>query len=165
MTTEVIVGGVFALLGALVGVIAGVIGERYARRIGSVHSAISGWKLERGEDGEATYVFSIKVFNEMDLNTGARDVHVVFFCGDGSEIASIPEDKVDGHRTDALNFQSRTWLTKDLRGEIDGENAQKLGDEYKVELRGALHTGAKISQEISTDGSVTTGLFKENRRI
>jgi len=105
-----------AIVGALIGVagiLIGLVSDRFIQRLGKLHYVISGFTWDESE-APPRYTFSIKVFNEQEVDTGVRDVDVKFCRGGVEVISDRPKDTVEGYHADYLNFPSRQWIVKKL---------------------------------------------------
>jgi hypothetical protein len=182
MSAEVatLLGAVIGFIGAAFASLIVLWGERYLRTKGNIVVKTSHWELEPGrreEDRSAicNYKLRIAVFNGMEINTGAWNVHVVLAKPGVDPINGLSEDlirttledAVDRYRTDALNFPSHNWITKDVGGQIsvDLMNSQLWDSREErsceVTLVGYLPTGEVIKHEVDPMGGVREGPYKQ----
>jgi len=171
---DAIITGVFALLGAAVG----LVGERLVRSKGALLFRSSGWYLScafKNVDSEgthyvpfdrsiptrerlmeradhATYDCDIKMFNEKEIDTGLRDVAVVFVDNSGTElIRSVPQT-VDSRNfvvdPDVINLPARQWVYGQYHDVIQPDEFEALARSTKVELRAFLPGDKPFVREI-----------------
>ncbi len=135
-----------ALAGAFVGIIGGIVGNRFVASLGRLWCEPSGWKMKFvGQDGElgvdratearyVNYFFDLDLFNGRDMPTGLRNLKVALICPDG-ELLSEPIDRasrsvervggfgeiggrarVHYEELSVINLPPREWVRKEFRG-------------------------------------------------
>jgi len=102
-------------------------------------------------DPQTDYEVSIDLFNEKELQTGLRNIAIVFQGQDGTRVESIPHDQKTRRResphsgsdpvevTDAvevINLPSRQWVHYELCDTLDYKDARKLDKCETIEFRG-----------------------------
>jgi hypothetical protein len=112
VSPDTIAVGVFSIAGTLLGVVAGLFGERYVRRIGDLRCKVAGVELVAENGGDpvslsldaivpeivdaASFItckFNVKLFNEKDVPTGLRDLMVIFHSKMGPDVEAQPYDR------------------------------------------------------------------------
>jgi hypothetical protein len=176
-------GGVVGGTLGIVGIFLGLFAERYLQRRGKLRCVPDGWQLTfRGPDGEggiglveryastsARYSFGVKFFNEKDVDTGLRDLHVEFRWKDGRTTTVRPWNsaatRVQGgittsERVEVLNLPSREWHSMSLHGTIDGEEARNIPECRRVMLVGHFPTGRTFEKQIPTPETGAQSWFR-----
>jgi hypothetical protein len=180
--TATLLGAAIGFVGAAFASLIVLWGERYLRAKGDIRVKTSHWELKpgrRNEDGVAicNYKLRIAVYNETEINTGAWNVHMVLakpgvdpVNGPSEDlIRTTPKDAVDGYRTDALNFPSHHWITKDIGAEISVDLMNsRLWDSCKerfceVTLVGYLPRGEVIKHKVDPKGGESESSSKDWR--
>lgn len=115
--------------------------------------------MEPPQATSARYSFSIKFFNEKDVDTGLRDLAVEFRWKDRRKTTDRPWDssatRVRGgittsERVEVLNLPSRKWLSLSLHGIIGEEDARNMQNCKRVMLVGYFPTGRAFEKQILT---------------
>lgn len=160
----------------IVGVLVGLFAERVLQRYGKLRCEIGELRLS-GEQSPAEYVtvtglpippsvieqvrfmtysFTVKLFNEKDVNSGLRDVAIVFHLSDGRRMVRTSPDLStrrqveEGTVTEPLeviNLPSRQWVSLDLFGTISAD-MEFLAQAERAEFRGYFPTGRVFRREI-----------------
>jgi hypothetical protein len=150
--TATLVAGGLAILGTLLGVFLGLVGERFLRSFGRLWCEPSNWELkfmsgmnaygetdEVGpEDANAAlveYSVGIDMFNGKEIPVGLRDVSVEF-THDSGKLVHKPWDATSRRREFSyssptyatlviVNLPPGQWVRLDLLGNISGVEAMK----------------------------------------
>jgi hypothetical protein len=159
--TAIVIGGLIGIIASATGSLIILFGERALRTSGEIKLRTSRWELKPAKDDPATHTYKLSIFafNDMEINTAARDVRVVFVKQGKQPMVSTPKDAVSNYRIDALDFPSRSPITRDVRGKVATELLEeRFGEPLeeksidKVELTGFWPTGVEIVHTVRTNG-------------
>jgi hypothetical protein len=154
------------VIAALLGVLAGVFVERFARSWGRLWCELSDWDIkfrplirERPEDADGVeYSVRVDLYNGKEIPVGLRDVSIVFICIGGKLVSKPEEPPVqilgaprratwsteiaslgipESGVVHVMNLPPRQWVSKDLRGRFQGrKDIRLLSRWYRVEFVG-----------------------------
>jgi hypothetical protein len=83
MSPDVIAVGVFSIVGAVAGAVAGLLGERWRRSWGKVRCEIVDWRVSAGPPTAPTErELEVRFVNEKELQVIVLDMRVAFYTGD-----------------------------------------------------------------------------------
>ena len=83
MSPDVIAVGVFSIVGAVAGAVAGLLGERWRRSWGKVQCEIVDWRVTVGDPTAPTErELEVRFVNEKELQVIVLDMRVAFYTGD-----------------------------------------------------------------------------------
>jgi hypothetical protein len=126
-----------ALIGTLLGVGLGLVGDRYLRHRGKVHCQVERFGppvQRRGDAAPFTIEQSIQVyfFNEKEVDTGLSGITVVLVFESGEEVVLGPATR--GYETNTsprgvINLRSKTWESVDIKGDFYRSSARLLAQE------------------------------------
>ena len=153
-----VLGGMIGLAGSLIG----LFGPRYLRTRGEIRLRTSRWEAHQ-DPAAYTYKLSIYMFNEMEIDTAAQDVHVLLGKhGDSEPLVSTPTKAVEPYyRLDSVALPSRASINRDVVGKIGtdiltehfGDSSEEMSIKW-VWSKGFWPTGKEFLHEVITDGTV-----------
>jgi len=145
----------------LVGVLAGLVVERFLRSFGRLWCEPSEWKMKFVAEGDpmggyeevvpekaegVEYSVRLDLFNGKEIPVGLRDITIVFGCEGDEELVHKPWDSTTGMfslgRTDyaklvVVNLPPRQWVHLPLHGGFnDQDEARLLAKWRRVEFVG-----------------------------
>jgi hypothetical protein len=174
MSPDVIAVGVFSIVGAVAGAVAGLLGERWRRSWGKVRCEIVDWRVSEGPSTDPTErELEVRFVNEKELQVIVLDMRVAFYTGNKplEERARPALMFGSGNNKTALspvNVPGRSAVTRTFTviaglAEIQQELAATNRAEFVATLVGARdmrtqETGATVA--LMTDASVHHARWK-----
>ena len=131
--------GVIGIVGVVIGVVLGLLGDRYLRHRGKVHCQVEGFDAPTSRRGAASaphlkveQTVHVHFFNEKEVDTGLSGITVVFVFESGDEVVLGPATR--GYETSTrprgvINLPSKTWASVDIKGAFYGRAAALLQQE------------------------------------
>jgi hypothetical protein len=154
----------------IAGTIAGVVVERFLRRYGKLRSEVRGWRVNfQAPDGQGSFTFDgpyegippdrpgyaqcrfrVSFYNEKDVDTGLRDVYVLFSWPGGvtEEIPPVSlANQLSVEEIPVLNLPPRRWVWWDMQANISNEEGKRVSELERVVLRGYF-PGGKLFEQV-----------------
>ena len=123
VSPETIAVGVFSIVGTLLGVVAGLFGERWVRSWGEVQCEMADWRINVGTSaGPEESQLEVRFLNEKELPVVVWELRVEFYKGgesleDWAHPTALFVDEVTGHRRSPLgpvNLPPRLAVTRTI---------------------------------------------------
>ncbi len=107
--------------------------------------------LARAEYGN--YEFSVKIFNEMEVNTGLRDITVVFVDAAGNTVWTHRPRITDARgavtrRPEVFNLPARQWANTEVLGRIGSKEFDAVARSTTVLLRAYLPRDEPFERQV-----------------
>jgi hypothetical protein len=156
MSPDVIAVGVFSIVGAVAGAVAGLLGERWRRSWGKVRCEIVIWRVTVGTSTAPTErELEVRFVNEKELQVIVLDMRVAFYTGDKPLEERARPDLMfgSGNNKTALspvNVPGRSAVTQAFsviagRADIQRELAATNRAEFVANIVGAGKRRAELS--------------------
>ena len=131
--------GVIGIVGVVIGVVLGLLGDRWFRYRGKVYCQVEGFSgavHSGGKGALSPYVVvqSIQVhfFNEKEVDTGLSELTVVFVFESGEEVVLGPATGAYETSTSPrgiINLPSKTWASVNIKARFLGPQATLLAQQ------------------------------------
>jgi len=105
------------------------------------------WVMKKAIYGQ--YACNVKMFNEAEVDTGLRDVKVVFTDDSGTAlITSVPLSTESGADPSVFDLPARRWVSETFQGRIETEKFEDIARSTRLELRAYLPADKLLVREI-----------------
>jgi hypothetical protein len=147
--TAVIYGGLVGGVLGMIGVLAGMLIERYLQGRGKLRCVVSEWELTEVGPLDRTFCsFEVYLFNERLLATGLRDVSVVLYRDGEERLVCLLKERATSEKLEVLDLPPRRWVHTRPYAMFEGAEAQRLTGLRRVELVGRFPDGREFKQKV-----------------
>jgi hypothetical protein len=158
-------GGVLGIIGVVVGVVLGLLGDRWLRHSGDVHCQIEDFQITPRMEGRGPAHLRVEqsvrihFFNKKEVDTGLSEIAVVSVLENGQEVVLGPGTR--GYETSTsprgvTNLPSKTWVSVHIKGYFFGPPAKLLDleDPKAIEVKGKFPGGKPYHKRCSSPTAV-----------
>jgi hypothetical protein len=150
MSPDVIAVGVFSIVGAVAGAVAGLLGERWRRSWGKVRYEIDAWTGEEISSFGAPEArhFEVDIYNEKEFALALWDIHMEVVPEDGEPERVGLELTSTGERVSMLNLPSHVAISEVMRVTARGATLHRIKHARKLRFVGIIPGGKEFSKEL-----------------
>jgi hypothetical protein len=149
MSPDTIAVGVFTVVGALVGVLAGLFGERWVRSWGDVLYTIDSWRAWTSGGETEERQIDVTFLNEKDLNAVVWDIWVEFYK-EGQEPIR-PQltfaDDISRGPVGVVNLPPRLAVSRTISLQLSGDDLRAAKEADRAEFVATILPGVGEKRE------------------
>jgi hypothetical protein len=150
VSADAIAVGIFSIVGTLLGVLVGLLGERYARERGKLHCEIDAWTGEERNSYGAPEVrhFEATFYNEKDVALALWEVHMEAVQEDGETDLVGLQLTSTGEWVNVLNLPPHVAISQTMKATAGGEVLYRLKHAHQLRFVGVIAGGKELIREL-----------------